>query len=160
MKVIKVKSPHQKIELEIPGLYLVLLNKYDTSCKISLQAPILVNQSAVFQVTIHHQAPRTQAETIMKSVVGKRGSVKLVGKIVIDKGAFGCSSFLTQRILLLNESARGEAVPELEILNNDVRCSHAASISSIPEEQLHYLMARGLSKAKATRMIAEGFLRG
>lgn len=84
--------------------------------------------------------------------------MKLFGKIVIDQGAFGCSSFLTQRILLLDPGAKGEAVPELEILNNDVQCSHAASISSIPEEQLHYLMARGLPRKNAAKTIAEGFL--
>lgn len=156
----RVRDVDQQINLDIPGKYKVVLDQMGSSCRISVLNSSQLQTVTEYCLTVHHQAPQTKATTTMKSVVGKGGSVKLLGKIVIDEGAFGCSSFLTQRILLLDESARGEAVPELEILNNDVKCSHAASISSIPGEQLHYLMASGLSKAKATEMIAEGFLIG
>ncbi len=158
MKVVKVRIPDQQISLDSPGEYTVLLDQRGSSCFISVLNSHSSKSVAEYRLIIHHQAPQTQAQTMMKSVVGQEGSVKLFGKIVIDQGAFGCSSFLTQRILLLDPGAKGEAVPELEILNNDVQCSHAASISSIPEEQLHYLMARGLPRKNAAKTIAEGFL--
>ena len=68
------------------------------------------------------------------------------------------NSFLTEKILLLSDEARAEAVPDLEIESDDVKCSHAATISKIPEEQLFYLMSRGLSKFEGESMIVEGFL--
>lgn len=160
MKVVKITLPNQQINLDTPGEYGIFLDQKGGSCHVSILNNHLSKSVAEYRLLIHHQAPQTQAQTIMKSVVGKGGSVKLVGKIIIDQEADGCSSFLTQRILLLDPSAKGEAVPELEILNHDVQCSHAASISSIPEEQLHYLMTRGLSRKKATKIIAEGFLWG
>ncbi|MCA9369371.1 SufD family Fe-S cluster assembly protein, partial [Candidatus Woesebacteria bacterium] len=64
----------------------------------------------------------------------------------------------TERVLLLSDTATAETVPDLEILTDDVKCSHAASVSRIPEEQIFYLQSRGIERSTAEDMIVEGFL--
>ena len=60
--------------------------------------------------------------------------------------------------MCIRDSSRAEAIPELEVLANEVAASHGAASAPINQEQLHYLMSRGLSKDEATSMIVEGFL--
>ncbi len=63
-----------------------------------------------------------------------------------------------QHNLLLSEKARAEAIPELEVLSDDVSAAHGAASSSVDPEQIHYMMARGFSKDDAQTEIVEGFL--
>ena len=84
--------------------------------------------------------------------------IKLVGRIKIDPDCGQTHSFLTERILLLSDQATAETVPDLEIETDDVKCSHAASISHLPESQLFYLMSRGLDRHLAENLIIGGFL--
>jgi Fe-S cluster assembly scaffold protein SufB len=62
------------------------------------------------------------------------------------------------RNLLLSQSARAEAIPELEVMANEVAAAHGAASSPLDPMQMHYLMSRGLSKEEATAMLVEGFL--
>ncbi|MCB9801524.1 MAG: SufD family Fe-S cluster assembly protein [Pseudomonadales bacterium] len=116
------------------------------------------SESLSVDLTIHHKAPRTKANTVLKGVAEDTSSIRFFGKIIIDPECGQSNSFLTERILLLSDSARAEAIPELEILTDDVKCSHAASVTSIPEEHVFYLMSRGLSKHQAERLVVDGFL--
>lgn len=109
-------------------------------------------------VVIHHKAPHTRATTVLKGIGRDRAKIKFLGRIVIDSACGGSNSFLTERMLLLTDTATAEAIPELEILTDDVKCSHAASISRIPEEHIFYLMSRGIPRAHAEEMIIDGFL--
>lgn len=110
------------------------------------------------EVIIHHQAPHTRANTTLKGVGRDQSHIKFTGRIIIDQGCGDTNSFLTERILLLSDEAKAETVPDLEIKTDDVKCSHAASISRIPEEHLFYLMSRGIPRHQAEEMIVEGFL--
>ena len=87
-----------------------------------------------------------------------QASVTFVGRIIIDEDCGDSHSFLTERILLLSDKAHAKAVPDLEIKTDDVSCSHAASVSNIPEEHIFYLMSRGISRTRSEEMIVEGFL--
>lgn len=110
------------------------------------------------EVIIHHQAPHTRATTVLKGVGRDTSQIKFTGRIIIDQDCGDTNSFLTERILLLSDDAKAETIPDLEIKTDDVKCSHAASISHIPEEHLFYLRSRGISRADAEAMIVEGFL--
>lgn len=110
------------------------------------------------EVIIHHQAPHTCARTTLKGVARDQAQLKFTGRIIIDEDCGDTNSFLTERILLLSDQAKAEAIPDLEIKTDDVKCSHAASISRIPEEHLFYLMSRGISRTKAEKILVEGFL--
>ena len=98
------------------------------------------------------------ANTTLKGVVRDQSQLKFKGLITIDPNCGQSSSFLTERILLLSDQAHAEAIPDLEILTDDVKCSHAASISNLDEEHLFYLMSRGLSKKQVEKLIVNGFL--
>jgi Fe-S cluster assembly protein SufD len=77
---------------------------------------------------------------------------------VIEKNAQQTKSFLRENVLLLSPNAKAEAIPNLEIEANDVKCSHAATISNISDEEVFYLMSRGISRKEAEELIVEGFL--
>jgi Fe-S cluster assembly protein SufD len=158
-KTIKLDTPgsHQVIlgesdmyifELTVPGIELEVVGIYQLSDK----------EQKELSVTIHHQAPHTRARTTLKGVARDRSFLKLSGRIIIDENCGDTNSFLTEKILLLSDHARAEAIPDLEILSDDVKCSHAATIGQIPAEQLFYLMSRGLSKTQAEDEIVSGFL--
>lgn len=148
----------KKIELKKPGKHVIELKKPGEEVEIVGFFETSGDKRVEVEVIIHHQAPRTLANTILKGVARDKSSLKFVGRIIIDPDCGQSNSFLTERILLLSDQAHAEAVPDLEILTDDVKCSHAASISNISEEHLFYLMSRGLSKKQAEKLIVDGFL--
>jgi Fe-S cluster assembly scaffold protein SufB len=148
----------QKIKITESGQHVINLTVAGAEAEISGVFEVKNKDNVNVELIIHHQAPHTRATTTLKGVVRDQAFLKLAGRIIIDPDCGDSNSFLTERVLLLSPEARAEAVPDLEILTDDVKCSHAASISSIPETQLFYLMSRGLSKIKAEELIVEGFL--
>jgi len=150
MKKIILKKPGKHvIELKKPGEEVEVVGVFETKDKERVEV----------EVVIHHQAPRTLANTTLKGVARDSSSLKFMGLIIIDPDCGQSSSFLTERILLLSDQAHAETIPDLEILTDDVQCSHAASISNISEKHLFYLMSRGLSKKQAEKLIVDGFLK-
>lgn len=102
--------------------------------------------------------PGQIGQVVIKAVVLAGGSLKLKGLIRIMKGAEASQAFLRMNVLLAGDGARAEAIPELEIETDDVRAAHAATVGRIDEEQLFYLMSRGLTRSKAVKLIIEAFL--
>lgn len=148
----------QTVEIRQQGIYEVNLIGEGAQVTIVGSFALQPNELQQYQVIIHHLAPRTTAQTKLLGTVRANGFLRLKGQIIIDADCHDCQSFLTERVLLLSPTARAEVIPDLEILNNEVRCSHAASITRIPESQLFYLQSRGLSHSSAENMIADGFL--
>ena len=79
------------------------------------------------------------------------------GMIRVEEGAQKTNAYQENRNLLLSKTAHANSIPGLEILANDVRCTHGATLGQVDREQLFYLMARGLSRAEAERLIVRGF---
>lgn len=107
--------------------------------------------------TIHHQ-PNTHAETMIYGLVRDKAQAQIKGLIQIKKRAQRVTDFLTERVLLLSPGARALAEPELEIEADEVRASHAATVSSLDKNELFYLMSRGVSGKQAERLITDGFI--
>ena len=105
----------------------------------------------------HHNALNTNAETLVKGVLTDASRVEFDGMIRIDPGAQYTASFLSDHTLLLSDECRAESIPGLEIGANEVSASHGATTGKIDEEQLFYLMVRGIPKAEAERIIVQGF---
>ncbi|HEX9817934.1 MAG TPA: SufD family Fe-S cluster assembly protein [Patescibacteria group bacterium] len=159
MKTFTVKKDeHREIKLTEPGQYTVELVGPGAEANLTSVFQTKAKENLELSVIIHHKSPHTRAETTMKGVARDQSRIKFNGKIIIDPDCGDSQSFLTERVLLLSPQAKAEAVPDLEILTDDVRCSHAASVSNIPEEHIFYLQARGLNRLKAEEMIVEGFL--
>lgn len=105
-----------------------------------------------------HVVGNTHAETMIHGVNQDESITEIRGTIRIEKKADQVTDFLTEKILLLSDKARATAVPSLEIKAHEVRASHAATVAKLDEEQIYYLMSRGLSRQRAEELMVEGFL--
>lgn len=109
-------------------------------------------------VEIDHSVGHTFSSLVMHaSCDGSSHSIG-TGLLTIRDGADGSDAGQVFRNLLLSEKARAEAIPELEVLADDVKAAHGAASAPINIEQLHYLGSRGLSQQEASSLIVEGFL--
>ena len=111
-----------------------------------------------FDTTQEHAAPNTTSDLAFRGVLNGRSTAVWRGMIKVDPGAQQTDAFQESRNLLLSKRAHADAIPGLEILANDVRCTHAAAIAQIDRDQLFYLMSRGLPRETATRLVIDGFL--
>ena len=157
MQTFQVKE-NTTIEIKESGQYTVELLKSGAHAEIKGAFLTKDKEKVDVELYIIHKVPHTTAQTTLRGVAKDYSSIRFFGRIAIDENCPNTQSFLEERILLLSENAKAEAVPELEILSDDVKCSHAATISRIPEEHLFYLQSRGISKAKAEELVVEGFL--
>jgi Fe-S cluster assembly protein SufD len=111
-----------------------------------------------FDTTQEHGAANTTSDLAFRGLLADRGQAVWRGMIKVDPGAQQTDAFQECRNLLLSKRAHADAIPGLEILANDVRCTHAAAIAQIDRDQLFYLRARGLPEPVATRLVIEGFM--
>ncbi|MDX6718745.1 MAG: Fe-S cluster assembly protein SufD, partial [Solirubrobacteraceae bacterium] len=111
-----------------------------------------------YATTQVHAAPNTTSDLAFRGILDGRSNTVWSGMIKVQPGAQQIDAFQESRNLLLSKTAHADSVPGLEILANDVRCTHAAAIAQIDLEQLFYLRSRGLSLEKAKRLVIEGFL--
>jgi Fe-S cluster assembly protein SufD len=115
-------------------------------------------QHVDFDTTQEHAAAHTTSDLSFRGVLAGRSTSVWRGMIKVDPGAQQTDAFQDNRNLLLSKRAHADAIPGLEILANDVRCTHAAAVAQIDREQLFYLMSRGLPRETAQRLIIDGFL--
>ena len=111
-----------------------------------------------FDTLQEHAAPDTTSDLAFRGILDGRSSTVWRGMIQVDEGAQRTDAFQESRNLLLTKKAHADSIPGLEILANDVRCTHAAAISQIDKDQLFYLRSHGLPEAAAHRLVVEGFL--
>jgi Fe-S cluster assembly protein SufD len=111
-----------------------------------------------YATTQEHAAANTTSDLAFRGILDGRSSTVWSGMIKVDRDAQQIDAFQESRNLLLTKKAHADAIPGLEILANDVRCTHAAAIAQIDPEQLYYLRSRGLSLDAAKRLVIEGFL--
>jgi Fe-S cluster assembly protein SufD len=104
-----------------------------------------------------HRSSDTRSDLLFKSALDGRAHSIYTGVIVIAKGAQRSDAYQANRNLLLDEGARADTEPMLEIEADDVRCTHGATVGPIDAEQLFYLGTRGMARDAASRLIVEGF---
>jgi Fe-S cluster assembly protein SufD len=104
-----------------------------------------------------HIAPHTTSDFAFKGALRDEASVVWRGMIRVEKDAQKTNAYQENRNLLLSEKAHADSIPGLEILANDVRCTHGATLSQVDRDQLFYAMARGLTRQDAERLIVRGF---
>ena len=107
---------------------------------------------------IIHVAPHTSSKVTSKSISKGSGRSSYRGLLKVYKGAKDARSSIVCDALLLDDTSRSDTYPYIEIDEEDVTIGHEASVSKVGEEQLFYLMSRGLSKEEATTMVVSGFI--
>ena len=105
-----------------------------------------------------HEAPHTSSRIISKSISKNGGRASYRGLLKVVDGAKGSKSNVVCDALILDPQSRSDTYPYIEIDEDDVKIGHEASVSKIGEEQLFYLMSRGLSEQQAALMIVNGFI--
>lgn len=105
-----------------------------------------------------HEAPETTSNLLVKSVLSDTSRFQYDGAIRVDKLAQKTDAYQRNENLLLSERAYAESKPTLEILANDVRCTHGATIGTVSKEELWYLATRGISNESGKKLIVDGFL--
>lgn len=106
---------------------------------------------------IEHVARQTRSEERVRGVANDRGRGAFNGRILVGAGAAGADSSQSSRNLILSPLAEIDARPQLEILTDDVKCSHGATIGSLDEQQLFYLLSRGIDPATARGLLTFAF---
>ncbi len=105
-----------------------------------------------------HRSTHTTGHVLARGVLRDTSRVIFKGMIRIDEGAKNSNSYLAEHAMILSKKARADAIPGLEIKTNEVKATHSGSVSQVDEEQIFYLMSRGLSQSEAQRLIIIGFL--
>ena len=107
---------------------------------------------------IVHNAPNTSSKILSKSISKNGGRTSYRGLIKVGKDATNCKSNVVCDALMLDEDSQSDTYPYIEVDNDQVNVEHEARVSKIGEEQLFYLMSRGLSEEDASVMIVNGFI--
>lgn len=105
----------------------------------------------------NHLAPNTTSELLFKGALTDNSRSVWQGMIYVSPEANKADGYQANRNLVLSKNARADSIPGLEILTDDVRCTHGATVGKIDEEQVFYLTSRGMPRDDAERLIVEGF---
>jgi len=114
-------------------------------------------QHTDMKTNIHHIADDTMSRQSQKNMVGGRATGSFRGRIRVEQSAQLTDSQQLSRTVLLSDRARAFAVPSLEIIADDVQCTHGATVSDLSEEELFYLRSRGLTTSMARNMLMYAF---
>lgn len=144
-----------RVNMKYPAC--ILLGEYAKGTTISI-AFAGKNQHQDAGVKMIHLAPNTQSNVISKSISRGGGIVNYRGKIFFSKNAQGSRSNIECDTIILDEQSYSDTIPINVVKNSDVFLQHEASVSKISEDQLFYLMSRGLTEEEATEMIIMGFI--
>ena len=149
------------------GLFGTMLSRYridyhlnGTGSSVNDSEVVFGNNEQSFDLNtiVNHNEQSTEGKVVEKSILKNKSKSLFKGMIRINENAAHSNSFLSGRSILLDKGAKSDAIPGLEILTNDVKATHSASVAQIDEEQIFYLGSRCLSRAEAERIIVEGFL--
>ncbi len=110
-----------------------------------------------FHTLQEHRVGDTTSDLLFKGALRDTARSLYAGLIRIEKGAKRSDAYQANRNLLLSEKAKADSIPMLEILNNDVRCTHGATVAPVDPEHLFYLESRGIPRFQAEQMIVRGF---
>jgi Fe-S cluster assembly protein SufD len=106
---------------------------------------------------IDHLVPNCTSHQLYKGILDGKSRAVFNGKVFVHEGARGTDAQQTNRNLLLSNEARVDTKPQLEIFNEDVKCAHGATVGQLEEEELFYLISRGLPSDTATNLLTYGF---
>jgi Fe-S cluster assembly protein SufD len=104
-----------------------------------------------------HIAPHASSNLLFKGALQDSSRSVFRGLIRVHPGAQRTDSYQTNRNLILSDKARADSLPNLEIAADDVRCSHAATVGQLDEDEIFYLLSRGIPKVEAIRLVIFGF---
>lgn len=115
------------------------------------------SQQLTYNTFQHHQAPHCRSDFLYKAALQDKSRTVWRGMIGVDPGAQKTDGYQRNDNLLLSENARADSIPGLEILADDVRCTHGSTSGQVDQELIFYAQSRGFTRREAVRMIVTGF---
>ncbi len=137
---INVKFNAEGAECFVDGLYLVSEEQHTDTHSV-----------------IDHAVPNCISHQTYKGIVDERARAVFNGKVFVRENASGTDAQQSNKNLLLSNDARVDTKPQLEIFNDDVKCAHGATVGQLEEEELFYLLSRGLNEDLARNLLTYGF---
>ncbi len=146
---------NSKLTMKYPSCYLMEPGAHGEMLSMAFAGPGQIQDAGSKMI---HFAPHTTSKITSKSISKAGGRASYRGLLKVYKGAKGAKSTVVCDALLLDPQSRTDTYPYIEIDEDDVTIGHEASVSKVGEEQLFYLMSRGLSEEEATTMVVSGFI--
>ena len=115
-------------------------------------------QTLEIVTALDHAAPDATSSQVVRSVLGGKATGSFLGKVNVARGAIGTDAEQSVKAMLLDRGATANAVPQLEIFADDVKCAHGATVGELDAMSLFYLAARGLPPADAKRLMLQAFI--
>ncbi len=144
-----------KLTMKYPSVYLMGPKATGEVLSVAYAGP---GQHQDAGAKMIHAAPETTSTIVSKSISKDGGRTSYRGLVHVDEGATNCKSFVRCDALILDEDSRSDTYPYMEIEERDAQIGHEATVSKVGDEQLFYLMSRGLSEEQAMGMIVNGFI--
>jgi Fe-S cluster assembly protein SufB len=144
-----------KLTMKYPSCYLIAERAHGEILSLAFAAK---GQHQDTGGKVIHVAPNTSSKITSKSISKDSGRASYRGLLKVHKNAVNSKSNVVCDALLLDPQSRSDTYPYIEIDEDDVTIGHEASVSKVGEEQLFYLMSRGLSEEEATGMVVSGFI--
>ena len=144
-----------KLTMKYPSVYLVGPKATGEVLSVAYAGPGQHQDAGAKMV---HAAPETTSKIVSKSISKDGGITTYRGLVRVDEGAHGCKSHVQCDALILDEISESRTLPYMEVGERDAQIGHEATVSKIADEQLFYLMSRGLSQEQAMGMVVNGFI--
>ena len=144
-----------KLTMKYPSVYLVGPKATGEVLSVAYAGPGQHQDAGAKMV---HAAPETTSKIVSKSISKDGGITTYRGLVRVDEGAYGCKSHVQCDALILDEISESRTLPYMEVGERDAQIGHEATVSKIADEQLFYLMSRGLSQEQAMGMVVNGFI--
>ena len=124
-----------------------------------IQGAYLLSEHNIVMINTfqHHEVANTSSTVVMKGALRDTASVKYHGTIRVEKEAPGVYACQENKNIVLSNAARAVSVPNLEVLNNDVKCFHGSAIGRFDPEQLFYVACRGIDEKAAEEILLKAF---
>lgn len=129
------------------------------NAQVAIKGACLLSSSHTANITTQqeHRARATSSSVILKAALQDKATMVYDGTITIEKKASQCTASQYNKNILLSNTAHAQSVPSLQVLNNDVKCSHGSAASYLDKDQLFYVYSRGLSEKQAQQLLLQGF---
>ncbi len=144
-----------KLTMKYPSVYLVGPKATGEVLSVAYAGPGQHQDAGAKMV---HAAPETTSKIVSKSISKDGGITTYRGLVRVEEGAYGCKSHVQCDALILDEESESRTMPYMEVGERDAEIGHEATVSKIADEQLFYLMSRGLSQEQAMSMVVNGFI--
>jgi Fe-S cluster assembly protein SufD len=135
----------------------VVLEQEGAECRVDGLYIVGSGQHTDTHSLIDHTKPNSTSRQLYKGILEGKSRAVFNGKVFVRENARGTDAVQTNRNLLLSKEARVDTKPQLEIFNDDVKCAHGATVGQLEEEELFYLVSRGLHPELAQNLLTYGF---